>query len=125
MSSDQTEPGADTRTRDHLANERTYLAWVRTGVSVMLVGLAVARFLTTDTGTTGHVDPLPLSAGALLVVVGAAGIGYGTIRYRRVAADIDAHRRTRTGQTGSAVVASAVLVLTLITALVLLVLDPS
>lgn len=30
--------------RDHLANERTYLAWVRTGITMMGVGLALIKF---------------------------------------------------------------------------------
>lgn len=121
--SDPPQPGSNTRTRDHLANERTYLAWLRTGASVMLVGLAVARFLDNDQAGAAGVDVLPLLAGVLLVVVGGVGIGYGTVRYRRVAADTEAHRRTRSRQTGSAVTASAVLVLALVVALVLLVVD--
>ena len=33
-----------TRTREHLANERTLLAWVRTAVALMGLGFVVARF---------------------------------------------------------------------------------
>lgn len=29
---------------DHLANERTYLAWVRTGITVIALGFVVAKF---------------------------------------------------------------------------------
>ncbi len=29
---------------DHLANERTYLAWVRTGIAIIALGFVVARF---------------------------------------------------------------------------------
>ena len=29
---------------DHLANERTFLAWVRTGIAVMAFGLVIERF---------------------------------------------------------------------------------
>jgi putative membrane protein len=38
--------GANTEPRasDHLANERTYLAWVRTGVAVIALGFVVAKF---------------------------------------------------------------------------------
>jgi inner membrane protein YidH len=32
------------RTRDHLANERTFLAWVRTGVATIVFGFAIGRF---------------------------------------------------------------------------------
>lgn len=30
--------------RDHLANERTFLAWLRTGVTLMGVGVALVKF---------------------------------------------------------------------------------
>ncbi len=106
---------ADTRTRDHLANERTYLAWLRTAANVMVVGLAVARFVA-DSGA------MSLLAGGILVVVGAAGVAYGTIRYRGVSADIEAGRWTRTGRTVAVVVASSVLVVALLGSLVLVVL---
>jgi len=29
---------------DHLANERTYLAWMRTGIAIIALGFVVARF---------------------------------------------------------------------------------
>jgi uncharacterized membrane protein YidH (DUF202 family) len=32
------------RTRDHLANERTLLAWVRTSMAIIGLGFIVARF---------------------------------------------------------------------------------
>jgi hypothetical protein len=32
------------RARDHLANERTFLAWVRTSVAVVVFGFAIGRF---------------------------------------------------------------------------------
>jgi putative membrane protein len=31
------------RVRDHLANERTYLAWMRTGVATMGLGVVIAK----------------------------------------------------------------------------------
>ena len=31
--------------RDHLANERTYLAWLRTAINVMILGVAVAKLV--------------------------------------------------------------------------------
>ena len=36
--------------RDHLANERTYLAWVRTAITVLTLGLAIAKFDPTGNG---------------------------------------------------------------------------
>jgi putative membrane protein len=40
-----TEPALpEGRFRDHAANERTLLAWIRTGVALMGFGFAIARF---------------------------------------------------------------------------------
>jgi putative membrane protein len=39
-----TVPAGDSRFRDHAANERTLLAWIRTGISLMAFGFAIARF---------------------------------------------------------------------------------
>ncbi|MEJ7675592.1 MAG: DUF202 domain-containing protein [Chitinophagaceae bacterium] len=33
-----------TSARDHLANERTFLSWIRTSISIMALGLAVVKF---------------------------------------------------------------------------------
>jgi putative membrane protein len=33
----------DARIRDHLANERTYLAWLRTGIATMGFGVVIAK----------------------------------------------------------------------------------
>ena len=32
------------RAADHLSNERTFLAWIRTSISVIVFGFVVARF---------------------------------------------------------------------------------
>ena len=34
----------DSRFRDHAANERTLLAWIRTGIALMAFGFAITRF---------------------------------------------------------------------------------
>ena len=36
-------PRPDSRVRDHLANERTFLAWVRTALGLIGIGFVVAR----------------------------------------------------------------------------------
>lgn len=36
--------GNSKRVSDHLANERTFLAWVRTGIAVMAFGFVIERF---------------------------------------------------------------------------------
>jgi putative membrane protein len=39
----ETPRAPDSRVRDHLANERTFLAWVRTGVSLVGFGIVIAK----------------------------------------------------------------------------------
>jgi putative membrane protein len=38
----------DSRARTYLANERTFLAWFRTGITLVALGLATAQFLTSN-----------------------------------------------------------------------------
>jgi uncharacterized membrane protein YidH (DUF202 family) len=37
--------------RDHLANERTFLAWIRTGLGFIALGIAIERFSQLDLAT--------------------------------------------------------------------------
>ncbi|RYZ32693.1 MAG: DUF202 domain-containing protein [Propionibacteriaceae bacterium] len=104
-----------TLTRDLLANERTYLAWLRTAVSLMVVGLAVARLL--DPGHRG-----PLVAGILLIAVGAVGVVYATRRSRTAAALIERGDIAGRDSGRAMTIVSSVLVLTVVVALVLLLL---
>jgi len=39
-----TAPNKDKRVSDHLANERTFLAWIRTSIGIMAFGFVVVRF---------------------------------------------------------------------------------
>ena len=41
---DEGGPHEESRFRDHAANERTLLAWIRTGIALMAFGFAIARF---------------------------------------------------------------------------------
>jgi uncharacterized membrane protein YidH (DUF202 family) len=105
-----------TSVRDHLANERTQLAWLRTGANVVVVGLAVARF-----GDGGEVTAASLVAGGILILTGAVGVVYGTARYRQVA---DALRRGDSegisGSLGPSLAAVVLLAAVLVSAVVLL-----
>jgi putative membrane protein len=65
--------------RDYLAEERTFLAWIRTGISLMGFGFVVARF-----GIFGDLPHIPLQLAAgrpheLSVWFGAALIAIGAI----------------------------------------------
>jgi inner membrane protein YidH len=85
------------RARDHLANERTFLAWVRTGIATIIFGFAIGRFsialreflkmqgyasatpgLTTWLGITSTIG------GVLLIL---AGLG----RYRKTRVQLDSN----------------------------------
>jgi putative membrane protein len=79
---------------NHAANERTFLAWVRTGVAVIALGFVVEKFtlflaLLTPTGkaTPRAMEKLSGLAGAyggaLLVVVGVALIVLAILRFLR------------------------------------------
>lgn len=64
----------DSRARTHLANERTFLAWLRTGLSLVALGLAAAQFLgQLLLGSPGLHTLLAYSlvlAGILLTIIG-------------------------------------------------------
>ena len=109
-------PGQDdpwpSRARDHLANERTFLAWLRTAAGVMTLGLAITRF-------GSHNRAAALLAGGILVLVGTAGIIYGTVRYRAVTRQLESRQFTTGYPQSAAVVASAVLVAAMIAATVI------
>lgn len=44
MAENSEHPERQYKPNDHLANERTYLAWVRTGVGIMAFGFVVVKF---------------------------------------------------------------------------------
>jgi putative membrane protein len=78
----------------HQANERTMLAWFRTGISLMGFGFAIAKFglYVREVVAAGHVG-LPEAAvhhvgsgwvGAALVAVGMFTNFFATLRFRRI-----------------------------------------
>lgn len=86
--------------RDHAANERTFLAWVRSSVSIIALGFLVERFdlfiaslapaasaakaaITGPRAEFGHI------AGLTLIVVGMVMIAVSAWRFRRTAREID------------------------------------
>lgn len=78
---------------DHLANERTLLAWVRTGVGVMAFGFVVVKFslfvrqLSLALGTKAQVPQYGYSGpiGIILVAAGALSLLFSLTRYSRTA----------------------------------------
>jgi putative membrane protein len=68
-----------TKAREHLANERTLLAWVRTAITFMGLGFVVARFglFLKQLALESHASP-PAET-ALSGVVGIALVALGTL----------------------------------------------
>merc|ERR1712137_1039162 len=58
--------------RDHLANERTFLAWLRTAVSTIGLGVAIAKF--------GN-EEKSKEAGLIFIFLGSVFLVYSTMRY--------------------------------------------
>ncbi|ORX80957.1 hypothetical protein K493DRAFT_292954 [Basidiobolus meristosporus CBS 931.73] len=69
--------------RDHLANERTFLAWIRTSLSLITVGVAIAqlfRLPTKDSNSKSHHNAgIPI--GASFIVFGICFTFFALIRY--------------------------------------------
>ncbi len=84
--------------RDHLANERTFLAWVRTGVAIVVFGFAIGRFAIAirqwmQLEGQGHVIPtsgLSVWFGTAAIIGGVLVCVTGLVRYRRTREQIDA-----------------------------------
>ncbi|GAC1436658.1 MAG: DUF202 domain-containing protein [Terriglobales bacterium] len=75
------------RTGDHLANERTYLAWLRTGIGVIVFGFASGRFalalqqIGDIGGTKVKTTGMSLDMGIASMVLGVGLIFVGMQRY--------------------------------------------
>ena len=83
---------------DHAANERTFLAWVRTSIAVTAFGFLVERFdlfLAAIAPTTEisklsiHRSAFGREAGLLLIGAGVAMVVLSAVRFARTAKEID------------------------------------
>jgi putative membrane protein len=83
------------RARDHLANERTFLAWVRTGVAIVVFGFAIGRFaiamrqLTEFQGHASRTTGLSVWMGTSAMLGGVVMLVVGLLRYRRTRAQLE------------------------------------
>jgi len=93
---------------DHAANERTFLAWVRTSIAVTAFGFLVERFdlFLTLAASTALDRRITVSrpefgriAGLVLIVAGVAMVVLASVRFVKTAKEID-DARTMPG-TGS------------------------
>lgn len=86
-------PGPNTL-RDHLANERTLLAWIRTSIALIGLGFVVARFgivLHELLGSRAHhlTETAGNWVGVLLVVSGVVTASFAIVNFQRVRDGID------------------------------------
>jgi len=90
-----TPTGADgvsgNRARDHLANERTYLAWLRTALAVVALGAVLAKLPGSRTASV-------ITAAALALGFGSLALAYGTRRYYLVRRDLERNEFTPAGR---------------------------
>ncbi len=75
-------------TSDHLANERTFLAWIRTSISVIVFGFVVAKFGITlrqflrIQGKVAEQSGVSLGIGIAFMLVGTAMAAVALARYQ-------------------------------------------
>jgi putative membrane protein len=85
-------PIAPPHNSDHLANERTFLAWIRTSISVIGLGFVVAKFSVwlrelsarLDEPVQAHHTGLSLPLGVGMMALGGLLAVIAAWRYRRV-----------------------------------------
>ena len=86
------------RYTDHAANERTFLAWVRTSIAIMAFGFLVEKFnLFLEFASKSIAARMPSVggqlvgniAGLLLIALGGATMVLAIIRFRQTGLDID------------------------------------
>lgn len=109
---------------DHAANERTFLAWVRTGIAVIAFGFVVEKFnlfmltLARSFVSSDHAAQLRRLSGGLGRDEGLAFIACGillvvlaTVRFVRTTSLIDRHDTLSASSVRTELIVSAILVL--------------
>jgi putative membrane protein len=77
-SASENPPKREAEVREHLANERTLLAWVRTGVGLLSFGLVVER-LGAEVGSVKSSGAF----GVALAALGCLSLVMGTVQFLR------------------------------------------
>jgi putative membrane protein len=106
--------------RTRLANERTYLAWWRTGIAGVAGGFAVVRVV--PEVVEGRSWPY-VAVGAALTVAGLLAFLYGVVRYRELDAALREGREPA-ARDGAILVLAAVGVATGVASIVLVLFAP-
>jgi putative membrane protein len=101
------------RVTDHLANERTFLAWFRTGLTLIALGIAAGQLLTFDPAPG---IPIVRLLSTAIITTGAFLVSVGTYRYRTNRSRIDAAQFRPAGS--SVVIATTAALATAVLAIV-------
>jgi len=109
------------RYTDHAANERTFLAWVRTSIAIMAFGFLVEKFdLFLEFASKSIAARMPFVggqlvgniAGLLLIALGGATMVLAIIRFRQTGLDIDsAETRPGSGDRMDVILAALLVIL--------------
>lgn len=76
--------------QQHLANERTYLAWIRTAISITGVGfLTTSLHFTTKISAYPYINTLVIILGIFACVIGGITSVLSTIQYTRKRKEIE------------------------------------
>lgn len=100
-------PRGSTDATDHLANERTFLAWIRTSLAVIGLGFAVAKFgtwLREIAGQPAHLAEASRSSrsfavGLMMISTGGLFAIIAALRHRAVARQIEQGKVRSAGST--------------------------
>jgi putative membrane protein len=89
------------RYSDHAANERTFLAWVRTAIAVMAFGFVIERFdlflevaapQLAQRQLSAHSQLFANVAGLAFIAIGVAVIALAGVRFLRTSKDIESEQ---------------------------------
>jgi putative membrane protein len=89
------------RYSDHAANERTFLAWVRTAIAVMAFGFVIERFdlflqviapQLAQRQLSGHGQAFANAAGLAFIAIGVTMIALASFRFFKTGKDIESEQ---------------------------------
>jgi putative membrane protein len=113
------DEGQDALRRTRLANERTYLAWWRTGLTALAVSLAAGKVVPT---LTPHATKWPYAlVGAGYALIGVLCIAYGLRRQRDIDDALQAGRFRSMNERYTTALTAIGVILGLVTLLLILV----
>jgi putative membrane protein len=91
--------GTSKKVTDHLANQRTFLAWIRTGLATITIGFVVERFglLLRELGVkTGLAELIPVHYssffGVSLTILGVVMMVVALFEFLQIRSSIDSER---------------------------------